>query len=362
MAGFTLKTYPWVYVTKFDGQAWKGDSILNPHLTPEEESKLNEEESANLFKKRNSFLDLPVINYTSQYGLGCFEGLKAFPQKDGSFKIFRPEENAQRFFNSMTGLKMPALPTEEFLEGLNDFMSKNIKLGFFPKYNPEWEKDKYLSGHSIYIRPFSYSEAAIGLGLSFKPWVIMLATEVGAYFSGGTHKAVTTNMIRATEHGTGWIKSNSNYVIPTLAKKQAEADGYMEAIFLDHKHQKYIEEGSSCNIFFRLKDNTLVTPELGDTILPGITRKSIIQLARDKGITVEERKISIDEVMSEAKEAFVTGTAAGLTHIGSITHNGETANFGDGKIGELALDLLENLKGIQYGAIEDKHNWMFSIK
>ncbi|MBN2651130.1 MAG: branched-chain-amino-acid transaminase [Spirochaetales bacterium] len=361
MAGFTLKTYPCVYIAKYDGQNWEGESIFNPHKSPEEEAQLSEKDSELLFNKRNNFLDLPLINYTTQYGLGCFEGLKAFPQKDGSFKIFRPDENAKRFKNSMEGLKMPGCPEELFLDGLKDFMVKNIELGFFPKYDENWEKDKYLSGHSIYVRPFSYSEAAIGLGLSKKPWVIMVATEVGAYFSSTSSKAVTTNKIRATKNGTGWIKCNANYVIPTLAKKEAEAEGYMEAIFLDHESQKYVEEGSSCNIFFRLKDNTLVTPALGETILPGITRKSIIQLAKDEGIKVEERKISIKEAMNEAKEVFVSGTAAGLTHIGSITHNGKTAKFGDEKIGELSLHLLEQLKGIQYGAIEDKHNWMFKL-
>ena len=135
----------------------------------------------------------------------------------------------------------------------------------------------------------------------------------------------------------------------------------MEAIFLDAQNKTYIEEGSSCNIFFLLKDDTLVTPDLGDTILPGITRKSVITLAKDQGIKVEERQITIDEVMSQAKEVFVTGTAAGISYIESICHKDKTSVFNNNKIGEVTSNLLKTLKGIQYGAIEDKHNWMYSI-
>jgi branched-chain amino acid aminotransferase len=359
--GFTLKTYPWVYIAKKGDHNWSDELLCNPYKTPAEEEAMSPEDLNEFLKKRNNFADLPIINFTTQYGMGCFEGLKAYPQKDGSLKIFRPDENASRFRKSMEGLMMPGFPEEMFLQGLKDFVKNNIEAGFCPIYNAEWEKDSYLSAHSIYIRPFSYSEPAIGLGLSKYPWVIMIATAVGSYFSGGSSKAVTTNKVRATENGTGWIKCDANYVIPTLAKKQAEAEGYMEAIFLDAKEHKYVEEGSSCNIFFYLKDGTLVTPELGDTILPGITRKSIIQLAKDDGVKVEERKISIDEAMDNAAEVFVTGTAAGLTHIGSITHNGRTAKFGDENIGNFAMNLLKTLKGIQYGAIEDKHNWMVTV-
>ena len=174
----------------------------------------------------------------------------------------------------------------------------------------------------------------------------------------GNASAVTTDRIRAVRGGTGWIKCNANYVTPILAKKEAEAQGYMEAIFLDSEERTYIEEGSSCNIFFYLKNGTLVTPELQDTILPGVTRKSVLALAQDLGVQTEERKVSIDEVLSDAKEVFVTGTAAGIAHIESITHKEKTSDYGGGQIGELTFRLLKMLKGIQYGAIEDTHGWM----
>ena len=169
-------------------------------------------------------------------------------------------------------------------------------------------------------------------------------------------------MIRAVPGGTGWIKCDANYVTSTLAKMKAMDQGYMEAVFLDAREQKYIEEGSSCNIFFVLKNGTLVTPSLGDTVLPGITRKSVIVIAQDKGIKVEERKISAEEVLSEAREAFVTGTASGVCYLDSLTHNGKKALFGDGSMGESTRYFLKTLKGIQYGALEDKHGWMTNVE
>ena len=358
--GFTLTSYPWVYKAKFgDDEVWKEEFQEKPHKSPTEEDKLSPEERDKLFKERNSFPDLPLVNYTTQYGMGCFEGAKAFPQKDGSIKLFRPDENAKRMASSMEGLLMPVFPPEKLLNAILKVVRKNAEIGFVPSYDSSWEKDNFLSGTAVYIRPFTYAEPGIGVNLCRHPWVIIITTPVGAYFSPGNSSAVTTEMVRATPKGTGWIKCDSNYVIPTLAKNKAVAEGYMETIFLDAAEHKYVEEGSSCNIFFLQKNGTLVTPALGDTILPGITRKSIIILAKEKGLKVEERPISIEEAMSESQEAFVTGTAAGLTYLDSITHKGKKAVFGDGKIGEVSRDLLHTLKGIQYGAIEDVHGWMF---
>jgi branched-chain amino acid aminotransferase len=293
--------------------------------------------------------------------LGCFEGLKAFPQKDGSLKLFRPDENAARMGKSMEGLMMPPFPEDRFIDASVNVVKKNMQSGFMPDYDPAWEEDNYISGHSVYLRPFTYSESAIGLSISQHPWVVIVATPVGAYFAPGNAKAVVTDKCRATPNGTGWIKCSANYVIPILAKKQAMLAGFMEAIFLDSVEHKYVEEGSSCNIFFKLKDGTLITPELGDTILPGINRKSIIELARDMGEKVEERKVPIAEVMEKAEECFVTGTAAGVSYIESITWNDKTAVFNGGKQGELTTELQKTLKRIQYGAVEDTKGWMHSI-
>jgi branched-chain amino acid aminotransferase len=312
--------------------------------------------------KRNSFPDLPLVNYTSQYGMGCFEGVKGFPQKNGGMKVFRPDENAKRMARSMEGLHMPPVDEKMLVDAILGVPAKNNKLGFSIDYDKNWEKDSFLTASSLYIRPFTWSEPGIGVGLAKHPWVVVIATPVSAYFTVPNYDAVTTDMVRATPNGTGWIKCDANYVIPALAKKKAADDGFMEAIFLDAAEKKFIEEGSSCNFFCRTKDGTLVTPDLGDTILPGITRKSIIQLAKDRGIKVEERKISIEEVQDDAAECFVSGTAAGITPITSITHKGKQSIFSSGKPQELTMSLLEELKGIQYGVIEDRHGWMKSIK
>lgn len=361
--GFTLSVYPWVYTAKYDGEGgWREEFIEQPHASAEEESRLAQDELDGILAKRNSFPQLPLVNYTTQYGLGCFEGLKAFPQKSGGIKLFRPDRNARRFARSMEGLKMPVYPEATFVDAVRTVVARNEKLGFAPLYDAGWEADDYESGHSVYVRPFTYSEPAIGLGLSHAPWVVVVSTRVGAYFRPGNSKAVTTDKVRATPGGTGWIKCDANYVTPILAKKDAEAEGFMEAIFLDSREARFVEEGSSCNIFFLLKSGTLVTPELGDTILPGITRDSVLTIAEDLGIPTEVRRISIEEAISEAKEAFVTGTAAGATFLESITHKGKTAVLSGGEIGEATKEIQKTLKGIQYGALEDRHGWMVGVE
>jgi branched-chain amino acid aminotransferase len=361
--GFTLEINPSVYLAKYRGNdTWHEEFKEMPHLTKEEEQALEPHKRLALIRQRNSFPELPLVNYTTQYGLGCFEGLKAFPQKNGSLKLFRPLENGRRMESSMRGLLMPVYPKELFVDAVVKVVANNKRLGFTPAYDPEWEKQDFMYGNSVYIRPFSYSESAIGLGISKEPWVAIVTTVVGTYFMAETPSAVTTEMIRATPRGTGSIKCNANYVTAILAKKQAEAKGYMEAVFLDSREHTYVEEGSSCNIFFLLQDDTLVTPSLEDTILPGITRKSILTIAADMGLKTQERRISIHEAMTESKEVFVTGTAAGVSYIESITHQGKTAVFNDKKIGEVSHSLLVTLKGIQYGAKEDKYGWMIGVE
>jgi branched-chain amino acid aminotransferase len=360
--GFTLSVYPWVYIARF-GDSWNEEFVEKPHKSPAEEEAMSDSEQQELLRQRNSFPELPLVNYTTQYGMGCFEGLKAFPQKDGKLKLFRPDRNGERFNSSMEGLKMPPYPVKMFVKAAREVVARNKALGFAPVYDPAWEKDDFLSGESVYLRPFTYAEPGIGLGLSKHPFVVMVSTPVGAYFAPGSNKALVSDKIRAFPGGTGWIKCDSNYVVPILEKKAAEAQGYMEAVFLDATDHKWVEEGSSCNIFFLLKDETLVTPELGDTILPGITRSSILELAsKQLGLKTEERKISIEEAMSESKECFVTGTAAGVSHFESLTKGGRTVVFGDGKMGEVAGTLLRTLKGIQYGKVEDRFGWMMDVE
>jgi branched-chain amino acid aminotransferase len=358
---FTLNSYPIAYRAKHEKAAWTEEYLEKPHQTPAEEAALSEIERHNLEASRNFYADMPLVSYTTQYGLSVFEGLKALPQKDGSLAIFRPDKNAERFYNSMKGLRMPPFPKDKFVAACVGAVRRNAELGFVPPYKTEWEKDSYINADSVYIRPFTHSEGGIGVGLSREPWVIIICTPVSAYFVPGLSGAVTSKRIRATANGTGWIKAASNYVISALAKQEAAEAGYMECVYLDAAERKYVEEGSSCNIFFYLKSGELVTPELGDTILPGITRASIIELAEDSGVRVSERKISIDEAMGEAKECFVSGTAAGATPIESLTHNGKKVIFNGGKTGEFTASIRDTIKGIQYGALPDTKGWMHKV-
>jgi branched-chain amino acid aminotransferase len=358
---FALNSYPITYRAKYAAGNWTGEYLEKTHKTPEEEAAMSAEERGRIENARNCYDDMPLVNYTSQYGLACFEGLKALPQKDGGLAIFRPDRNAARFYRSMQGLYMPPFPAETFVKACIETVKRNAELGFKPRYKSEWEKDSFMSADSVYIRPFTLAESGIGVNLSREPYVMVINTPVSAYFSAGNFDAVVTDRIRATPKGTGWIKACSNYVMAALAKHEALEAGFMECVFLDAAHRKYIEEGSSCNIFFYLKSGELVTPELGDTILPGITRASIIELARDRGVKVSERKIAIEEVLAETKECFVSGTAAGATPIMSLTWHEKKAVFNSGKTGELTAEIRDTLKGIQYGTLPDTKGWMVSV-
>jgi branched-chain amino acid aminotransferase len=358
---FNLDSYPVVYRAKFERGAWREEFLEKPHKSPADEAALPESERAALASARNFFADMPLVSYTTQYGLSCFEGIKALPQKSGGLAMFRPDQNAARFARSMAGLYMPVFPENLFTAAVIETVKRNAALGFSIGYDASWEKDSYLNASSIYIRPFAYTEGGIGVNTSKEPWVVIICSPVTGYFKPGHAGAVITERIRATPKGTGWIKAASNYVISALAKHEAEQAGYMECIYLDAAERTYIEEGSSCNIFFVLKSGELVTPELGDTILPGITRASIIELAKEKGVTVQERKISWEEVQSEAAECFVSGTAAGATPIQSLARQGRKVVFSDGKTGAFTAWVGSTLKGIQYGALPDRKGWLAKV-
>ena len=358
---FSLSSYPIVFRSQYTKKKWKSEYLEKPHKTPKAEAAMTASKRSELTASRNFYTDMPLVNYTTQYGISCFEGLKALPQKDKGLAIFRPDQNAARFERSMLGLYMPPFPADQFVKACVKVIDQNAKMGFKPEYKSAWEKDSFMSADSIYIRPFTYSEGGIGVNISNEPWVMIVTTPVSSYFSGGNSDAVVSNRFRATPNGTGWIKAASNYTIAALAKHEAHDAGYMECIFLDAENQKYIEEGSSCNIFFHLKSGELVTPELGDTILPGITRASIIELAKDMKVKVSQRKISVEEAMAETKECFVTGTAAGATPIDSLTYKGKKKVFNKGKVGELTATLRDTLKGIQYGLLPDTKGWLVRV-
>jgi len=358
---FQLSVYPWIHQARFNGKTWEEEYIEQTHHTLEEEKAMSGEEYEALIDSRNKLAHLPMVNYSTQYGLSCFEGLKAFPQPDGSLKIFRPDRNCARMAASMKALRMPPIDEDLLLAAMKETVRRNTAIGFTPKYNPAWEEDFWQSGDSVYIRPFSYSEGGIGINLSQRPWVITVCTTVSQYFKPGANNAVTSERIRATHNGIGWIKTSGNYVTSILAKAEAIDDGYMEAIFLDAENRRCIEEGSSSNFFAIFPGGRLVTPAIGDTILPGVTRESIISIARGMGLDVSEGDLRIDDVLNDAEECFVTGTAAGITPLSSLTHLGRKQEFSSLKEDSIAMHFLKELKGIQYGAVADKYNWMLEV-
>ncbi len=358
---FKLSIYPCVYYACFNGTDWDVQFIEHDHLSAEEESRLAPDAFNELMVQRNHIHGISMVNYTTQYGLGCFEGLKAFPQKDGRLKIFRPEKNSARMAISMRGLRMPTIPEGLLLDAIFEVVRRNRDIGFSPRYKTNWEKNIWQDADTVYIRPFAISEPGIGVNLSQKPWVVIICTTVSSYFLLGENNAVTSMRVRATPGGTGWIKTAANYVTSTLAKAEAMEKGYMEAIFLDALMKENIEEGSSCNFFATFPDNTIVTPALGDTILPGIIRESVIVLAKEMGYVVEEADLPISDVLNDAVECFVTGTAVGVTPLGSLTHKGITKKFSSLEPNSTANRLLRELKSIQFGATEDRHEWMKDV-
>ena len=358
---FSLNCYPVMYRAQHKQGQWNGEYLEKPHETPSSEASMPDNQRDELAASRNFFDDMPFVNATTQYGLSCFEGMKALPQKDGGLAIFRPDRNAERFFNSMNGLYMHPFPQDTFIKASIETVKRNAALGFRPQFKPEWEKDSFMTAQSIYMRPFTYTESGIDLSVSKETWVVIATTPVGSFFPASNAGAVVTERIRATPKGTGWIKAASNYVSSILAKHEAQKSGFVECIFLDSVHHKYIEECSSCNILFYLKSGKLVSPELGDTILPGITRASILELARDGGTETEERKISIEEVLDDTKECFVCGTAVGVSPLTSITYKGKQVVFNGGKTGEFTTSMRNTLKGIQYGTIPDTKGWLTRV-
>jgi len=283
------------------------------------------------------------------YGQGIFEGMKAFRTPEDEIVTFRPDENAKRFAEGAGRMSMPPVPKDIFEDAVKKVISANRD------YVPP------VGVGSLYIRPLLIGTGAIlGLGPAPSYTFLIYVSPVASYFKGGQltpiDLVVEEDYHRAAPGGTGSTKCVGNYSPVLKVQLQAKKEGFSDVIYLDAKENKYIEEVSSCN-FFVVKGKTIATPSLEGTILPGITRKSIIELARDKGYTVEERKVGLDEVLS-ADECFCTGTAVVVVPVGSVTHRGKKTVFCDGKIGATGQMLYDELTGIQQGRLQDTKGWI----
>lgn len=292
------------------------------------------------------------------YGQGAFEGLKAYHTHDNkSITLFRPRDNARRLLESCKRLCMPPVPEDFFMEAIVAVVKSNKD--YVPPYRPESS-----SQGSLYLRPLVCGTGAM-LGVKPAPeyTFVVFASPVGPYFKSGFQPIklkIETKYHRAAPGGTGCVKSISNYVGGMYPAKIAKQEGFSEVLYLDAKEDKYIEEVGAAN-FFCLHGNTLLTPDLGTTILAGITRRSVMQLALDMGLKVEERRVTLEEALS-ADEAFASGTAAVISPIGSMTYNEKTRTIGDGNVGKVTSKIYHTLLAIQHGAEPDRHGWMYKVE
>jgi len=299
-------------------------------------------------------LMIHFASYGVNYGNSIFEGVKAYRGPDGKIRLFRIDENGKRFARSAKGILMPDVPVELFVQKTKELVKQNAS------YIPDYEPDPNQRG-SLYIRPILCGEAGLGVKKSNKPKFIIFCSHVGPYYATGfkpLHGYTIHDMVRAMPGGHGSFKTGANYVMSMLATNEAHKHGCQEAIWLDGMLHEYVEELSACNFMARF-GNKVVTPALSDTILAGITRKSILELARTSlKLEVEERPLPLEEVLSDADETFGCGTAAVITPIGKITaYRGRFTREITKDVGELSQKLYDMLTGIQWGVEEDSYHW-----
>lgn len=290
------------------------------------------------------------------YGQEIFEGLKAFRHEDGSVWSFRPQGNAARMQRSSERLALPVLPEEDFIESIRQIVT--IDEPWVPAYG--------TGETSLYLRPFMFaSEAFLGVRPARHVTYSVIASPAGAYFSRGVAPVrlwLSTNFARAGAGGTGAAKCGGNYASSLAGQLEGIDHGCDQAVFLDSSTHTYIEELGGMNLFLVYRDGRLVTPALTGSILEGVTRGSILQLASEMGLTPEERRVPIQEwkdgvASGEIVEAFACGTAAVITPVGELVWEGGEMTQGT-DVGEVTLGLRNALLDIQYGRAEDRHGWM----
>ena len=285
------------------------------------------------------------------YGQGLFEGMKAYRTAKDRVVFFRPDENARRMQRGADRLKMPPVPESIFIDAVEQVVQANID------YLPP------MGRGAMYVRPLLMGSGPV-LGVAPAPSYsfMIYVTPVGPYFKGGMKAIdllISNEFHRAAPGGSGGVKAIGNYAPGMMPSMIAKSKGYAEVIYLDARTSTYIEEVGAAN-FFCVKDNVLYTPELTGTILPGITRASIIALARHLGYDVHEEKVSAEFAMS-ADEAFCCGTAAVISPIGSITHDDKKVTYGDGTPGIMTTTLYDMLTGIQNEKQEDIFGWLHEV-
>ena len=302
-------------------------------------------------------LSLDPTAMVLHYNQEVFEGLKAYHLPEGGIALFRPERNIARLNASARRMVMPEVEPALVLEAMKQLI--RLDRAWLPT----------LAGASLYLRPTMIAtEPALGVRPANEYLFFIVMGPVGAYYREGfnpTRIYVSDSYVRAAPGGVGEAKTSGNYGPTLFVSQEAIKQGYTQVLWLDARERKYVEEVGTSNIFFVI-DDVLVTPPLGGTILAGVTRDSVLHLARQWGLAVVERPISIDEVIKGCKsgavsEAFATGTAAVISPIGEIGYMGEDFQIADGQMGELSHKLYEVITGIQYGRLEDPYGWRVRV-
>ena len=292
------------------------------------------------------------------YGQEVFEGMKAYRAEDGRVLLFRPEENFKRLNASNERLCIPSVDEELLLEGLKQLV--NLEKDWIP----------HTFGTSLYIRPFIIcTEAKLGVKAGNEYLYIVILSPSGAYYASGLNPVkiyVESQYVRAVKGGTGMAKTGGNYASSLKAQDIAHEEGYSQVLWLDGVERKYIEEVGAMNVFFKI-GGEVITPALVGSILPGITRKSTIEILKSWGVLVSERRISIQEIYEayqngQLEEIFGTGTAAVISPVGELKWEDHVMEIGGGKIGELSQKLYDTLTGIQWGKLPDTMGWTQEVK
>lgn len=302
-------------------------------------------------------LSLHPASTVLHYGSEIFEGMKAYRRADGKVQLFRPMENIKRMNNSAERLCLPQIPEDDALQALTAFV----------KTEQDWTPS--APGTSLYIRPFMFgNDESLGVHAVHNATFVIIASPVGSYYKEGLNPVkimIEDTDVRAVRGGTGYAKCGGNYAASNRAGERAEEKGYSQVLWLDGVERKYIEEVGAMNVMFKI-GGEIVTPALTGSILPGITRKSCIEVLRDKGYNVTERLLSVDELAAALEngtleEAWGCGTAAVVSPIGELCYKDKKYVIGGGKIGALTQELYDTLTGIQWGKTEDKYGWTYRL-
>ncbi|MBE6568379.1 MAG: branched-chain amino acid aminotransferase, partial [Ruminococcaceae bacterium] len=302
-------------------------------------------------------LSLSPASMVFHYGQEMFEGLKAYMGDDGKAYLFRPDMNAKRANQSNDRLCIPHIPEEDFVEAVRAVV----------EVDKDWIPTE--PGTSLYIRPFVIAtDDFLGVAPSKTYLFMVILSPSGAYYESGLAPVgiwIEDEYVRAVKGGMGFAKTGGNYAASLIAQVKAHDDGYSQVLWLDGVERKYIEEVGAMNIFFKIAGK-IVTPMLNGSILPGVTRNSVLTLCRAWGYEVEERRISVDELVAAAKngtleEVFGTGTAAVVSPVGKLRYMNDVMQIGGGEIGELTQKLYDEITGIQWGRRDDPFGWRMEV-